>query len=401
MARKKSKKTLKVILISLAVITVVGFLSNASNFFGNAEEPSDYVDPNENFSGWHLVNNVNQLKDGDDIIFISDLLSEAYMLTPKYYYFTNSIAFRYDINSLNNNGEIYVSEYRNSVFKTKLLDDKFSFKSIYGFMSFDNSIISFKSDNEDSTLFNLSFENDYTLLNYRNSFLDTSGQNFYVSNSTNNIKIFKWYGNKEVVMNVDYSEYDGLYTFDEYELIEAKDYKLENDDIVCPIIKQGESYYAPLNSRNGECGDCNIIFEIKFLGNGFALTEDLLSFYYVTYRGSDFYSLDCVSDYYYDPFHDCSQNSLLIKYYQDDLNTFKDKGYHSNYLTYNQSGVNLGELGFYYCKDANNNGSSHDSHLSPKYCHFGSSSTSIDSKEYDTQNLIGTYGQITHWLVYK
>ena len=403
MARKKSKKTLKVILISLAVITVVGFLSNASGLFGQAEETTEYIDPNENFSGWHLVNNVNQLKDGDNIVIVSDLFNCNYMMSDDY--IINNYECQYEYNNLNDYGTFKINEFKSYVFKITLENDLFKFYSSNGYMTLvdflgNYSYIHFTLEDENNT-FNINFDNDYALISpaSTNFYLAASESSFHFSDDLNTIKIFKWYGENDITLDINYSNYDGIYTFDEYELVDAKDYILDDGNVVCPIIKRDSFYYAPLNLGNGNCGDCNMIWKINFLGNGFALTDDLLSFYNVTYRGSDFYSLDSVSDSIYDPKHDDSY-SILIKYYQYDYNTFRDNDYHSNYLTYNQSGVNLGELGFYYCPD-NFTNSSNGNYISDKFCHFGSSSNSIDSSEYDTQNMHGIYGQITHWLVQK
>ena len=389
MARKKTTNALILINTSLSIIFLAGVLSTT---YGCSDLiPTTSIEENTTYNdklGWHLVNDVNQLKDGDQVILVGqDSYDNFYIMDDDF----KGVLADYSLDAVSKNGFFTLYNSTVSLFTIKKDNDDYLFKNTQGYLA-SNNVLSYAGING-ATNFNLSFVENKALLKDKNNNLINFKNNSFISALSNNVSypyIFKWFGKEEITFAYSVN-YKYMYDFTEYNLVSDHNYKLQDGDVVCPVLYVNDDYYVPTNVTLPACQECNMITEINYYGYGLGSNDFEFSFFEVNYGSDGFFNLISVEDAYYDPLYDGVEN-IRIKYYKDDSIAWQDNNYHSSNLAYSIDGDLLGELGFYICPDLISD--------TIKYCHFGASSLGIDG-DFDRDGLYGSYGQINYWLVLR
>ena len=254
MARKKSRKTLKVILISLAVITVLGLLSNASGCVNN------FLDESVNDkSGWYLVNDKNELNNNDLITFVSDYSGQNRIIG-KFNYdkgeFGSSACYYDGI------GNFSLLEDDVNCFKLIKTKDFFAFESTdpWGdvtYLTLNTTKESFDMSPyiSNNSKFEINFNYDYSVcevqFNESPKYIKSHNTLFSLLdlNYGNFPYMYKWYGEEEPNFYFDGSlevNYLTSINLNDYDIVEEDDLVLSDSLEIIPVFEKDNSIYLPI-----------------------------------------------------------------------------------------------------------------------------------------------------------
>lgn len=267
MARKNTQRTFSIVASILSIITCCGLLSNA---YGCSEKSTDSNFKNDAKVGWHLVNDVNQLKNGDKVTFTFNYNDNLRLLG----------AFNEERNRFDSTGCLYETEgdfgkftineneYEAIYFTLLKTDDYFVFKltDSYGadvYLTANSSTSNtckLSPYITEESKFNIIFNEDYAMCigqgNKTSNCIKayTTFFSLYNINSGNFPTMYKWIGNYDPVFYVDpLLEFNPISALDlnNYEIVQENDFVLKDGVEFIPVYEKDDSIYLPiLNESN-------------------------------------------------------------------------------------------------------------------------------------------------------
>lgn len=263
MARKNTQRTFSIVASILSIITCCGLLSNAYGCNNVSVVAED------NRVGWHLVNDVNQLKNGDKITFLYEYNDSLRMIS----YFNkeknrfDSVECSYSNDEIN--GEITTFDNNTNHFILTKTKDYYAFQTADGYAagsyltanSSTSNTCKLSNSITDESKFNITFNEDYALcvgLGEKTSNCIKAYTTFfslYNINSGNFPYMYKWYGKDDPEIKLDLSylnNYKSIINLDDYDVVFEEDLYLADGLEYIPVLVKDEQIYLPVLETNTE-----------------------------------------------------------------------------------------------------------------------------------------------------
>ena len=225
--------------------------SNSSTITGSNSSDSSIINPTIVKNGWHLVNNLNDINDGDYITFASGIekgnLFGEYNSSVKRFDLVKDFTYSQSVSNYIDNGTFSDITSSFNYFEVDINENGYSFiddgQYLTSAYSSSNTCKLSTILNEYST-FNITFIDDYVLCvsggDKKCNTIKFSSSYFslYENSATSLPYMYKWYGDEEI-------NNEPLFSFDisEYEIVQPEDLYLEVGMSFLPVLElDGKTY---------------------------------------------------------------------------------------------------------------------------------------------------------------